>query len=407
MKSILKLTFAPLLSLFIFILGSGLFTTLLTVRLHNEGVSTLFIGAMSGAYYAGLAYGSFKIERYILNVGHIRAFAAFASFLAVLSLLQGIFVDPWIWLILRFMGGLATAGIFIVIESWLLSIGTTKIRGQILAYYMISLYAAQALGQFMINMSDPDTLMLFAITAMLSSLSVIPVALTKVPMPEISEPSSLSFKKLFKVSASGVLGSFCSGLILGALYGLLPLAIIQKMGNASDVALFMALVIFGGMFLQYPVGRLSDYIERRLILMIVSILTVIASTIIIFSFNNIYAAYVVSFILGGLTFTLYPLSISHACDGLESKDIISGTQGILLAYSIGATGGPFIAPIFMNLFGSNGLFLYFITIGAILSIFLAWRKTHVPSIPQEDNFRIMPQTTPVTAELDPRGEVRY
>ncbi len=405
MKSILKLTFAPLLSLFIFILGSGLFTTLLTVRLHHEGVSALFIGSVSSAYYAGLAYGSFKIERYIIRVGHIRSFAAFASLLATISFLQGAFLNHWVWLILRFIGGFATAGIFIVVESWLLSLGNTKIRGQILALYMISLYAAQALGQFMINLSDPNTIMLFALTAMLCSLSIIPIALTKIPSPEISEPSSLDFKKLFSVSGSGVMGSFCSGLVLGAIYGLLPLVIMQKTGNTSDVGLLMALVIFGGMFLQYPVGKLSDYIERRLVLLILSSLTILTSASVIYFFGGSYSLYVILFIFGGLAFTIYPVSISHACDSLDQKDIISGTQGILLAYSFGATAGPFIAPIFMHIFGSNGLFFYVMTVSGLLTVFLSWRKASIPSTPQEESFIVIPQTSPITAEMDPRGEI--
>ncbi len=403
-NNILKLTFAPLLSLFIFILGSGLFTTLLTVRLHNDGIDALFIGAMTGVYYAGLAVGSFKIERYLITIGHIRAFAAFASFLAAISLFQGMIINLWVWLILRFIGGIATAGIYIVIESWLLSVGSKAIRGKILALYMISLYAAQSCGQFLIKLGDPNTLMLFAVTAILSSLAVIPVAMTQVPVPELSEPDSLSFKKLFKASGSGVIGAFCSGLILGAIYGLLPLVIMQKTGSTSEVAWVMALLIFGGMCLQYPVGKLSDFIERRLVLTVIAALTLIFSFFMIFSFHNLIYVYIIAFLLGGMSFTLYPISISHACDSLKHSEIVSGTQGILLAYSVGAAVGPFLAPGFMHVAGADGLFIYVLLVSAVLTVFLLWRKTHVPSKPQDESFRVIPQTTPVTAEMDPRGE---
>lgn len=404
MKDIIKKTIAPLLSLFIFMLGSGLFTTLLSVRLHHEGATSIFIGALTGAYYAGLSYGSFKIEHHIVGVGYIRSFAAFASLLATISFLQGVFLANWAWLLLRFTGGFATAGIFIVVESWLLSVGNSTSRGKILALYMISLYGAQALGQFLLNLDDPKNLMLFALTAMLCSLSVIPIALTKNPSPEISEPSSLNFKKLFKVSASGVIGSFSAGLLLGAIYGLLPLVIMQKHGDTSDVGLLMALLIFGGMFLQYPVGKISDYIERRLVLLALSALTIVASTSVMLFFAGSYALYTTLFIFGGLIFTIYPVSISHACDSLNQNEIISGTQGILLAYSIGAIVGPFIAPAFMRLIGPNGLFIYVITVSALLTVFLSWRKIYIPSTPSEESFIAVPQTSPVTAELDPRSD---
>lgn len=405
MRHIFKLTIVPLLSLFLFTLGSGLFTTLLTVRMHLAGASALYIGSLTGVYYAGLAYGSFRIEKYILNVGHVRAFSAFASFIVVISIVQGIYLNHVLWLILRFLGGFCTAGVFVVIESWLLTLGTAKIRGQILALYMIGIYAAQALGQFMINLASPADLMLYAITAILSSLSVIPVALVKIATPEISEPSTLSFKKLFQNSGSAVVGSFSSGLVLGSIYGLLPLVVLQKTGHASSVALFMALIIFGGMFLQYPVGRISDFVERRLVLLFLSVASAFIAFGLVIGFHYLYLSYVLIFLLGGMTFTLYPVSISLACDNMEQKDIVSGTQGMLLAYSIGAVIGPFISPFFIHFLRSDGLFIYLIAINVILSAFLIWRKSSVKAVAPEEQFVVMPNTSPVTAELDPRAEV--
>ncbi len=404
MLPILRLTFAPLLSLFILILGNGLFTTLLTLRLQLEGTDELIIGIMTSAYYLGLVVASFRIERSIIRVGHIRAFSAFASTLAVVSLLQGIFVVPWFWLILRFMGGFATAGLFIVIESWLLISGTVKTRGQVLALYMVTLYAAQACGQFLVNLGSPETLLLFAITAMLSSLSVIPLALSKIGVPQIEEPESLSFKKLYQKSASGIIGCFGGGLLMSSIYGLLPLFIVAKTNNKADVAFFMALTIFGGMALQYPVGRLSDLMERRIVLVGVCALTVLLSLVVMVGFGNNWLAMIVTFLFGGFIFIIYPVSISHACDSLDAKEMVSGTQGLLLAYSVGATLGPFIASVFMDLLGPNGLFIYFASVSVALCAFFIWRRTQVASTIQEEQFVPLPQTTPITANLDPRGD---
>lgn len=404
MFGILKLVFSPLVSLFILVLGSGLFTTLLVVRLHLDHASTMTIGVMTGAYYIGLILGSFRIEKFIIRVGHIRAFSAFASALAVVSLLQGILFSTWIWILLRLIGGFATAGLFIVIESWLLILGTIKTRGQILAFYMITFYAAQACGQFLINLGDPKTLLLFSISAMLSSLSVIPLAMTKVGQPQISAPSALSFKQLYKTSGSGVIGCFSGGLIMGAIYGLLPLFIIEQTKSNSLISLFMALTIFGGMALQYPFGKLSDHVERRIVLIMITILMMIASFAMVYAFDYSYVAYMAVFLFGGMTFTIYPVSISHACDNLEPNDMISGTQGLLLAYSIGAAIGPILGAVFMRYLGTDGLFAYFILVGIILTCFFGWRRYQIPSSKPEEPFVSLPQTTPITAELDPRTE---
>lgn len=404
LKQIIAVVTAPLLSLFIFILGSGLFTTLLTVRLHHEGVSELYIGALTGLYYTGLGIGGFKIENYIIRVGHIRSFAVFASLLASLTFLQGIWVNQWAWLLLRFVEGFCTGGIFIVVESWLLAKGSLKHRGQILAIYMLTFYAGQALGQFFINLGHVQTLFLFAFTAMLYSLSVIPIALTKNPSPEIHTPSSLNFTTLFKKSGSGLISALCAGLILGSIYGLFPLVVMQKTGMTAHVAGSMAIIIFGGMALQYPVGRLSDIIERRTVLLALALMTILLAFFLMSFFHQPWLAYGLMFIFGGMTFTIYPVSISHACDTLTHDEIVSGTQGVLLSYSIGAATGPFLTPIFMKFLGTNGFFIAIICVCITLSIFLVWRKIFTPSQPSEDNFIVMPRTSPITAEMDPRGQ---
>jgi MFS family permease len=404
MLNVIRIVFAPLLSLFIFVLGNGLFTTFLTIKLHYIGSSALVIGVMMGLYYAGLASASFKIEHFILRVGHIRAFAVFASLLSIITLLNGILINHWFWAILRFSNGFVTAGLFIIVESWLLILSTEKTRGQILALYMVTFYAAQALGQFLINLSDLNSLIPFAITSILCSLSIIPLATTKIGDPKFIEPSTINFKDLYKIAASGIVGCICSGLILGAIYGLLPLYIAEHLLNNSAIGFFMALTIFGGMFLQYPIGILSDYMDRRKILLWLSILIVLISLLLLFVFHWQSIIMLVIFIFGGLTFTLYPVSISHACDHLATKDIVAGTQGLLLAYSIGATLGPIFAALFVNILGSKGLLLYFILIGLFLSFFLYYRQKHVAAISQENKFISIPQTSPITAELDPRGE---
>ena len=170
------------------------------------------------------------------------------------------------------------------------------------------------------------------------------------------------------------------------------------------VALFMALVILGGMSLQYPVGKISDFIERRLVLLCLALSTIVLTGILIVSAHYLYLLYVSLFVFGGLVFTLYPVSISHACDSLSDDDIVSGTQGLLLAYSVGATLGPFITPVFIKLFGTNGLYVYIITVGILLAVFLSWRKASVPPTQQDEGFVPLPQTSPITAEMDPRGE---
>lgn len=403
-SQILRQVTAPLLSLFIFELGNGFFPTLLSIQLQQANHSNLMIGAVAGAFYAGLLLGAFKIEEVINRIGHIRAFAAFASALTGLCLLNGMLHDVYIWMLLRFVGGLATAGVFIVIESWLLCVSTVETRGQILSFYMISFYASQAIGQFILNIDSNDPLFLFAITAMLCSASVIPLSMTRVLLPEYEEPAAMNLKALYHKTASGLIGAFGSGLIMGALYGLLPVVLNRIFAERTLVSKYMFILILGGMILQYPVGKISDVIERRLVIIIVCIAIVAITGVLEFVLYDSWMLMLLIAVFGGLTFTLYPLSISYACDALDGHEIVAGIQALLIAYSVGAMTGPFLAPGVMAVFDIRGLFIFVVMVVISLMLFLIYRKTQSVSMPQEEPYRVIPQTTPIVTELDPRQE---
>lgn len=404
MPSLFVKIFAALTSLFIFMLGNGLFNTLVPLRLQAELAPTYFIGMIGAAYYAGLVLGSFRIERFIIRVGHIRAFSAFASGLAVICVLHGFYYNPWLWLVMRFLGGFATAGLFIVIESWLLLLGTIKTRGRILSYYMLVLYAGQALGQFLINLDSTANLTLYTLAGMLGTLSVLPVAMSKVAAPQIEEVSELDLMLLLKKAPAALFGSYSSGLILGSVYGLFPIYLQTKTNGAQGVSLFMALIILGGTAFQYPVGKVSDFYDRRSVLTVVSIAACVASLLVTLSFHSYLLALVNVFVLGGMIFTLYPLSITYACDALGSQDIVAGTQAMLFAYSIGATMGPLISPGFMLGLGNEGLPIFFASVSGVLTLLLIWRRLARKAVPPEENYLTVTQTTPVIIELDPRTD---
>ncbi len=404
MINILRNLIAPLLSLIILVLGNGLFGTLVTLRLQLEHVPTWMIGLVGGAYYAGFMIGSIRTEKLSIRVGHIRGFAIFAAITSACVLLQGMWIDPWGWVVLRFIGGACQAGLFVIIESWLLAFSGSDSRGKILAIYMTAFYASQASGQYLLNLADPASMTLFALTAVLASLSLVPVCITRMESPKITEPSALKLHRLLQISPTGVMGCFCSGLVLGTIYGLLPLSIKEMGMSKQDIANIMAITIFGGMLLQFPVGYLSDRIERHRVLVFIAIALTISSFIILIEPKFKYLFMVSAFLMGGFAFTLYPISISHACDKLENKDILAATAGLLLAYSVGATIGPIVAPFFIETMGPQGIFVYIVLISLVLSAYVIYRfkiRVRIP-VGAQQKFVAVPRTTPIISELDPR-----
>lgn len=397
---------SPLISLLIFIVGHGLLSTLLTLRLNAEGVAAGWIGLVSSAYFAGLVIGAFVNVRLIRRIGHIRAYAAYASLLAVLALCHGLLVDPAIWSGLRLLGGFATGGLFVVIESWMLVSSSPATRGRLLAVYMILLYGGLAAGQWLLRYIDPLQLSPFALAAISASLSVLPLALTRVPLPQTESGRNISLLALARLTPSAVGSCFASGLILGGVYGLLPLYFAANGRALAAVANLMALVILGGMLLQYPLGRLSDRVDRRRILaalgiglLLLSLLMLLASQL---PWSTLRATTI--FLFGGLAFSLYPISLSQACDELTPEQMVSANQGMLLAYSLGSMTGPLLASQAMQYTSAAALFVYFAVCGGALALFLFWRQKQrqpVPTDSQQDYLPMAPNT-PLAGELDPR-----
>lgn len=404
MLSVLKETFVPLLSLFIFVLGNGFFSTLLAYNMTLNGEPALHIGAITGIMYAGLVIGSFRIEKFITRVGHIRAFSTFSASIAVISLLHGMYYQFYYWLFLRFIYGFATAGIYVVIESWLLCKSSAINRGQVLSVYMVCFFAAQAFGQFFLNIGNTQDLFIYAIVSMMASLSIIPLAMSYTRTPQIEAPSTLGFRALIHQAGSGLIGCFSGGLIMSAIYALMPTFLSQLAFVKQDIAKYMFAIIMGGMLLQYPVGKLSDIVERRLVLIGISLATTVICLLINLELQLGWPLFPLMMLFGGLTFTIYPISISHACDSLAAEDIVAGTQSLLLSYSIGAMLGPFLAPVFMQFIGPNGLFIYFTLVCLMTIPIFVYRKVIVNRPKSEETFLSTVQTTPVIAEIDPRGE---
>ncbi len=394
---------SPMCALFSFVLGNGLFGTYLANELALKQTSPVSIGLLTTFLYAGLVFGSFKIEKIISRVAHIRAYAAFASIIAIIPLLHMLFANIYLWFALRFLCGIATAGIYVVIESWLLSNATNRNRGKVLAIYMITFYASQSLGQLLLKVDNHQGILIYVMISMLTSLSVLPMTLAKTSMPTYSEPSTLNLRKLYYKCASGLFGCFFGGLILGALYGLFPMFILSVIGNPNAVANNMFVLILGGMILQYPIGRISDAIERRLVLLFICLASIFILLAMTFFIHSQYIFWFLTLLFGGCTFTIYPVSISYGCDSLDSKDIVSGTQTLLLAYSLGAMVGPLLASILMTT-SPWWLIAYISLCCAILIGLLSWRKVVSDPNQQEEQFISVTQNTPIIIEADPRAD---
>lgn len=380
-RQLLAMALAPLLGLFILGIGNGFLATLITLRLDAAGESAMVIGWVSSAYFIGLALGAVLNDRLLLRIGHIRAYGSFVSLVAVTVLLQGLWLDPVAWFVLRLIGGWATVGVYLVIESWLLTASDTRVRGRLLALYMIALYASGVIGQLLLGVTDAaGETVPFMVIGLLASLSVLPMALIPRVSPLIEHAEPLSPLRLVTMTPTGVMGSLGSGLAVAAVYTLLPLYL-QRNGLSVDrIGQMMAITVLGAMLLQYPIGRWSDRHDRQQVLILIGAFCGLISLGILMLPNDPRILAALLFFLGGGVFALYPVAVSHAADRAPAGALVRMSQGLLLINAIGAmVSPPLITPI-MALAGDSGLFWSLGGLGLFLVIFFAWRR-HVRPAP--------------------------
>lgn len=400
-------TIAPvrtlLLAIFMLMAGSGFMATLIGVRLERTGSSALVVGAVGTAYFVGLVIGSVRAGAVVGRVGHIRAFAAFVSLFSASTLSYAIYRDPLLWSALRLIDGFCIAGVYVCLESWLNERAESKTRGTILAGYMTALYMGQALGQFLLNVSDTKPSLPFVVASILISLAAIPVALTRIAAPKLEEIKTMAVRDLYAMSPLGVVGASVTGLMLGAFYAL-GAVYAQRTGMALPaIAVFMSTVIIGGVALQWPLGLLSDRIDRRRVIVLAFAGTLAAGIGLFLVEAPRPLLLMLAAAFGGLSFALYPLCVAHANDRLPAEQRVSASGTLVLAYSIGAAIGPLAGAATMTIAGASGLFLFIAACAGCALLFGFWRQATALPVPvqEQGNYQVLPRTTPVSAALEP------
>lgn len=394
-----------LLSSGILLVGIGLFFTALGLRASAENFSTIATGLVMSSYFAGFVIGTFVCPAMIRRAGHIRAFAAMASVASTTAIVHAMAVDPWVWAVLRLITGVCLVGLYMVMESWLNVISPNAARGRIFSAYVAVTLVAMGVGQFLVLAGDVLGFVPLGLVSILLSLALVPVAFTRTPEPRPVRVPNMSIARLYAISPMGVAAAAASGLLNSAFFGM-GAVFGQRVGlSGVGVATFMAVTIFGGALLQWPVGHASDKNDRRNVLTIVCAgaagLAVLAYTLIPLSTT---AMIVCVFFYGGLVFAIYGLSVALVNDRITQDETLEASSSLLLVHGIGAVLGPVAAGALMDLQGSGGLLTFFALVLTAMSGYGVWRLRVGVALPveQQQTYVTIGASSPVVLEMDPR-----
>ena len=375
MLIVLRNSWALLLGIFLLMLGNGMQSTLLGIRGAIEGFSPATMSLVMTGYFVGFLGGSRMTPWMIKRVGHVRVFAALASFISAVLVLYPVMPDPLAWALLRVVIGFAFSGVYVVAESWLNDSATNETRGQTLSIYLIVQMLGIISAQMMVNLSDPAGFVLFVIPSVLVSISFAPILLSVQPAPVSDSTAAMSLRELFHTSPLAVVGAFILGGIFAAQFGMAPVYGTQVGLSVSEISVFVAVIYVGGLVCQYPIGWASDRSDRRVLILILSAVAGVVMMVGMGAGDRYAVLLVVAFVVGGISNPLYSLFIAYINDYLRTEDMASAASGLIFVNGLGAITGPVAVGWMMQSMGPRGFFAYMGLLFAAIVAYGLYRST--------------------------------
>ncbi|WP_225027131.1 MFS transporter [Xinfangfangia pollutisoli] len=375
MFKVLTSTWPLLLGVMMLMVGNGIQGTLLGIRGSGEGFSTFELSIVMSCYFAGFLFGSVVAPRLIQRVGHVRVFAALGSAISAILVVYPVMPDWIAWSLLRVLAGFCFSGIYITAESWINNTATNETRGQALSAYMITQMLGIIVSQVLLNLPDASGFILFIIPSVLVSLAFLPILLAPTPAPAFDGARRLAFRKLFEISPLGCIGMLLTGGIFSAMFGMASVWGTQVGLSVGQISVFVGAMYVGGLILQYPVGYISDRMDRRSLILGLSLVAALAMLLAMIPGLPFWALIAAAVVLGGITNPVYALLIAYTNDFMSLDEMPGASAGMIFLNGFGAIFGPVITGWMMAGIGPAGFFLFIAVLYLALAGYAGWRMT--------------------------------
>ncbi|WP_412507963.1 MFS transporter [Roseovarius sp. SYSU LYC5161] len=402
MRQVFSGVWALLLGIVFIMLGNGMHFTLIGLRGGIEGFSSAELAIVTSGYFIGFLSGARLSPDMIRRVGHVRVFAALGSFMSAGLIALPLLADPWSWTVLRLIIGFCMSGIYVAAESWLNDASTNETRGKVLSAYMI----AQTLGiigaQGLLTLGDAGTSVLFIGASILVSISFAPILLTVTPVPAADVARPMSLRQLFKGSPLGTVGIFLLGSVYATQSGMGAVFGTQVGLTATQISVFVAMLFAGALVLQYPIGWLSDRMDRRKLIFGAAMVGAGFCALGWFSGGGLLWMIMASaFFAGGMTTPLYALFLAYTNDFLPPEDLPAASGGLVFTFGLGAIAGPLVTGWAME---GLGPFAFWLVLGGTfgaIAVYAMYRMTQRDAAPAEETesyLGVVPTASPVAVE---------
>ncbi|MBC6438452.1 MAG: MFS transporter [Rhodobacteraceae bacterium] len=401
MLDVLRGSWALLLGMLLLMVGNGLQGTLIGVRGDIEGFSTLELSIIMSANFAGFLGGSRAAPIMIRRVGHIRVFAALGSLISAALILFPLMIDPVSWTLLRVIIGFCFSAVYVTAESWLNNATTNENRGKTLSVYMVVQLTGVVSAQGLLVLGDPSGFTLFIVLSILVSVSFTPILLSVTPTPVFETTRPMGLKDLIQVSPLGCMGMLVLGGVYSAMFGMSAVYATSIGLSLGQISIFVASFYVGGLLMQYPIGWISDRVDRRWLIMLVSAAGAVAAVLAVISGGIFALILAAAFVVGGMANPLYSLLLAYTNDFLDHDQMAAAGGGLIFINGVGAIFGPLVVGLLMDVTGPQGYFLFLVALMAGLAAYAAYRMTVRPAPATEDTGSyapVLPSASPVAVE---------
>lgn len=375
MFQVMGASWALFLGMFMLMIGNGLQGTLLGLRGDMEGFSTFALSVVMSAYFVGFLFSSQLTPKLIGRVGHVRVFAALGSTISAVLIMYPVLVDPWVWTFGRVVIGFCFCGVYVTAESWLNDASTNETRGQALSLYLMVQMAGIVAAQYIVSQGDVSGYILFILPSIFVSLAFAPILLSIRPMPQFAQTKPMTIRSLIDASPLGCVGMFLLGGVFSAQFGMSAIYGARVGLSVSQISVFVSVIYVAALVAQYPIGWLSDRLDRRLLIMGVGFVGGLGALLAYAVPDNFTIILISAAILGGTSNPLYALLIAYTNDYLEKEDMAAASGGLLFINGIGAIAGPIIVGAMMDGLGANGYWMFSAVLMLIMGVYAAFRMT--------------------------------
>ena len=398
MIQVLSSAWALLLGMGLLMIGNGMQGTLLGIRGAIENFSTFEMSIVMSAYFVGFLGGSRMAPGMIRRVGHVRVFAALASLISAVMIMYPTFPNIILWSLGRVLIGFCFSAVYVTAESWLNNAADNSNRGQALSLYMIVQTLGIVISQALLLTADPSGYVLFVIPSVLVSIAITPILLSITPTPAFGTTKPMSIRELISFSPLGAVGMAIVGGVFAAQFGMSSVYGAQAGLSVAQISIFVSSFFVGAIVLQYPIGWLSDRMDRRRLVLVLCFVGFLASLLGMFLGGEFKILLASAFLLGGMLNPLYSLLIAHTNDYLEHEDMAAASSGLIFINGLGAVMGPIVVGWMMGTdLGPPAFYLYTAVLFAILMIYTGYRATQRKGVPSEETGSFVPVYPTATA----------